>query len=236
MAIVTLSGQVGSGGQEIGRETATLLGADFVDRELLAEAARRTGIGLQEWTAHDMHVATMTERIAHLFQGFLERSALGYTGDPYLSGEPILSRTYQQMAESPTTPEHHLNNQRFLDVTTQIIRELADIGNVVIVGRGASYLMRDNPRALRVLTIASREVRERVVVERQRVQPAEAARYVESEERHRVAFLKKFFHVDPLDPNDFDLVLNTGRLDARQYAEVVAIAARALDARVVGGA
>ena len=236
MAIVTISGEIGSGGQDIGREVARLVGADFVDRELLAEAARRTGIELPEWTAHDMRVATLAERVAHLFQGFIERSAQGYAGDPYLSGEPILSRTYEQLAQPPSTPEQQLDDQRFLEVTRQIIRELADMGNVVIIGRGATYLLKDHPSALHVLTTAPRETRVRLTMDREQLPQEDAERSVHDQERHRVAFLRKFFHVDPLDPELFDIVLRVGRLSLNQYAEIVAAGAKALDARVLGGA
>lgn len=236
MAVVTISGQTGSGGQEIGREAAQLLGYGLVDRELLAEAARRTGIGLQQWTAHDMRLATTAERVAHIFQSFLEKSAIGYPGDPYLGGEPLLSRTYEQMAGASTTPEQHLDDQRFLTVTTTIIRELAEIGNVVIIGRGASYILHGHPRAFHVLTIAPREYRVRTVMDRERMTKEQAEHEVASQELHRTAYLQKFFHVDPMDPTAFDLVLQTGRLNLRQYAEMIALGVEALDARVVGGA
>jgi cytidylate kinase len=236
MAIVTIAGQYGSGGQDVGREVARLINAEFVDREILAEAARRTGISEQEWEARDMRVATLQERIARGFQAFLARSAAGYTGDPYLSGEPLLSRTYEQQAAEPTTPEQQLDDQRFLEVTTQIIREIAELPNAVIIGRGASYILHAHPRAFHVLTIAPKEYRARVVLDRDRVSMEQAVRIADEQERHRHAFIRKFFHMDPLDPTPFDLVLQTGRLDIRHYAEIVAAGARALDARVLGGA
>ena len=235
MAIVTISGEIGSGGQEIGREAARLVGADYVDRELLAEAAQRTGIELREWTAHDMRVATLSERVTHLFQSFIQRSAQTYTGDPYLSGEPILSRTYEQLAQPPSTPEQQLDDQQFLEVTTQIIRELAEMGNVVIIGRGATYLLNDHPSVLHVLTTAPLATRVRLIMNREQLSQADAEWSIDDRERHRIAFLRKFFHIDPLDPEAFDIVLRTGRLGLNQYAEIVAAGARALDARVLGG-
>lgn len=236
MAIVTVSGQVGSGGQEIGQQAAQTLGAEFVDRELLAEAAKRTGISLEEWAARDMRVAGLTDRIAHLFQAFIERSATGYSADPYMSGEPLLSRTYEQQASAATTPEQQLDDHLFLDVTTQIINELAELPNVVIIGRGASYILKDHPRVLHLLTIAPVEYRVHLVMDRDHIPHEEATQRVEEQERHRQAFIRKLFHVDPLDPSSFDMVLRTDRLSVRQYADIVVEATRALDARVVGGA
>ena len=43
MNVVTLNGQLGGAAREVGQEVARRAGADYVDRLLLAEAAKRVG-------------------------------------------------------------------------------------------------------------------------------------------------------------------------------------------------
>ena len=235
MAIVAISGQIGSGGQGIGREVARQIDGEYVDRELLVEAASRTGINLEEWAARDMRVASLTDRIAHIFQVFIERSAAGYSGDPYMSGEPLISRTYEQQATQAATPDQRLDDRRFLEVTTEIIREMAEPSHAVIIGRGAFHILKDHPRVFHLLTIAPADYRVRIIMERDQLSHDDAVKFVEEQERHRQTFIRKFFHTDPLDPSAFDMVLSTHRLSVRQHADIVVAAARSLDARVVGG-
>ena len=145
MAVIAIAGQIGSGGQDIGQEVANILEAEFVDTYLLTEAANRTGMSREEWDARDMRVDSLADRVARLFQTFIQRSAASYTADPYMSGEPLLSRTYEQAAAQPSNEEQTLDDQRFLEVTTEIIQELARLPRVVIIGRGATYILKTTP-------------------------------------------------------------------------------------------
>ncbi len=233
MAVIAIAGQIGSGGQDIGEEVAKLLEAEFVDTFLLSEAANRTGMSQEEWDARDMRVDSLTDRIARVFQTFIQRSAASYTADPYMSGEPLLSRTYEQAAAAPRNEEQTLDDQRFLEVTTEIIRELARLPRVVIIGRGATYILKDNPRVFNVLTLAPRDTRIERYAKRRGVPTDDARRAVDDQEHHRQAFLRKFFGVDPFDPSWFDVVLRVDRLDIRHYAQMVTAGARALDEALV---
>ena len=51
--VVTIGRQVGAGGREIGPRLAAALGVPFYDRELLAEAARRSGLCEEVLSRHD---------------------------------------------------------------------------------------------------------------------------------------------------------------------------------------
>ena len=229
MAVIAIAGQIGSGGQDIGQEVANLLEAEFVDTYLLTEAANRTGMSREEWDARDMRVDSLADRVARLFQTFIQRSAASYTADPYMSGEPLLSRTYEQAAAQPSNEEQTLDDQRFLEVTTEIIQELARLPRVVIIGRGATYILKDNPRVFNVLALAPRDVRIRRYAERASMSVDEVRKDVDDQEQHRQAFLRKFFGVDPFDPSWFDMVLRVDRLEIKHYAQMVATGARALD-------
>ncbi len=229
MAVIAIAGQIGSGGQDIGQAVAEELEAEFVDQFLLSEAANRTGMSIEEWDARDMRVDSLADRVARVFQTFIQRSAASYTADPYMSGEPMLSRTYQQAAAEPRTDEQTLDDQRFLEVTTEIIQELARLPRAVIIGRGATYILRNNPRVFNVLALSPRDVRIQRFAERNGVPVGQAGREVDDQENHRQAFLKKFFGVDPFDPSWFDMVLRVDRFDVKRYAQMVAAGARALD-------
>ncbi len=233
MAVIAIAGQMGSGGQEIGQEVANLLEAEFVDTYLLSEAANRTGMSREEWDARDMRVDSLVDRVARVFQSFIQRSAASYTADPYMSGEPLLTRTYEQAAARSLNEEQTLDDQRFLEVTTEIIRELARLPRVVIIGRGATYILRNNPRVFNVLALAPREVRIQRQATRRGLSIAEASREVDDQEHHRQAFLRKFFGVDPFDPSWFDVVFRVDRLDTKHYAQMVATGARAVDEQLL---
>ena len=236
MAIITISGQYGSRGSEIAKETANLLGFDLIDRDLLATAAQRTGIDIERWNQKDMKVDTVKDRLSVILETFLSRSGAAYLGDPYLSGEPLISRTYAQQSDEPKNEEQRLDDTKFLEITKNIIEELASQPNLVIVGRGSSYILEDHPRVLHVLITAPEENRVIWAMQNDGLSKEDAVKAVRERGKYRQAFIKKFFHADALDPGWFDIVLQTHRLSNVQYAAVISEAARGLDARVVGGA
>jgi|TARA_B110000263_G_C15300278_1_gene507612 cytidylate kinase len=236
MAIVTISGQYGSSGAQIASRVAEILAVDLIDRDLLSAAADKTGIDLEQWRNKDMRLDSLPEKVSKFFQLFLSRSGMAYLEDPYLSGEPLISRTYMQQSYDPANEDQKLDDNLFLEVTSSLIRELSVNNNLVIVGRGAPYILHENPRAFHVLVTAPEENRIEWVAENDGLSILEATKIVREREKFRQAFIRKFFKVDALDVSWFDLTLHTGRLSFEQYASFIVEGAKALDANVVGGA
>ena len=98
MAVITINGQIGTGAPEISSEVARLLGIDYVDRLILAEAAKRLGATVEALAEREQRPLTRGDRIARFLQSALERSAAAGTGgDPYFGPGlgTMLGREYQ---------------------------------------------------------------------------------------------------------------------------------------------
>src|SRR3972149_11926176 len=95
MPVVTMSGTIASGARETGWAVAASLGIDFVDQQLLVDAAKRLGVPVDVMAGRDERCPSFRERLAALLRSLLERSAAG--GDPLTGAgglEVILGRTY----------------------------------------------------------------------------------------------------------------------------------------------
>lgn len=230
MAVVTLTGKLGSGAREVGETVAGLLGVDFVDQQIMVEAAQRCGVPVGAVAEHDERRGSLRERLSVMLRTFLERSAA--SGADPLTGvtglETILSRTYAEMAAHE---EPQLSDRLYLETVTAIIRELAQRGDIVVLGRGSQMILRDLPGALHVLCVAPKELRIRRFAQREGLSPEEAGRRLLEGDRARCAFYKKFWKVEVEDPYLYDLTVETSRLGIELAAELVANAARAKAAR-----
>lgn len=230
MPVITITGLNGSGALEIGADVANRLGIDYVDRLILAEAARKTGAPVAVIADRTDRVPTMGERIAGFMRSVLERSAVaGPGGDPYFGGgvDALLVREYRDMPDV-STPGEEVQDRRLVEVLSGVMRELAQTQRVVIVGRGAHAILRDWPNALHVFLIASLEKRVQRVMARERMAHVEAERYVLTNDKGRIAYYHRYFKVNPHDPQQYHLTLNTDRVGDVAAAEVVASAARHL--------
>lgn len=228
MPVITISGSIASGAREVGQALAALLRIHYVDRQLLVEAARRCGVPVVTMAQRDERCASLGERLAAAVRSLLERSAAG--GEPLAGSglEFLLSRTYMELTAERGGQE--LTDDLYLRTMTDLIRELAQGGNVVIVGRGSQMILRDLPGALHVLCLAPREVRIQRLALREGLDPEEAAHRLAEIDRARASFYHKFWKVDPDDPSLYDLTIETSRLPYPRAAEVVAAAARAVEA------
>ena len=225
MAVVTFSCPIGAGGNEVGVLTARLLNANYVDRLILAEAARRVGSTVAALSEKDERVIRRRHRVAYLLQNLLERSAMsGAAGLPYFSQALayLPAEEYTDLVEEPITAAQRLKDQQFIEVTSAVINDLATAGEVVIIGRGSNIILKDMPGVLHVGLIAPPELRIRTIIERQHLKWSDAEKYMTDMEKARIAYFRKFFKVRPDDPNLYHMVLNMGTVSVNTAAKIVA--------------
>lgn len=231
MPVVTIAGEFGAGGREIGEMVAQQLGAHYVDREIVAQAAKKLGASPQELARKDDHLSSRGERLGRALEEVLRKSALGGGGDPYLgtSGlEMLLSRSYQETM-SPDASE--VDDARYLSAVQSVIREVAQEGNVVIIRRGGQFVLKDLPNALHVFVYGPMESRIRLVMAREKLNRAVADKLIRDTEREWLGYFKKFYKADVRDPRHYDLMVSTAKQPFATAARIVTHAARVLAVR-----
>jgi cytidylate kinase len=108
----------------------------------------------------------------------------------------------------------HLEHQpfgpdRMVEVGEQVMREIAEQGNCVIVGRGAPYFLRDRSDVFHVFLYAPRGEKLRRIQEQGRsLQDAEDL--VDSVDRERMLFIKHYFGADWPTRSLYHMMINTG--------------------------
>jgi cytidylate kinase len=111
--------------------------------------------------------------------------------------------------------------QAYLEAVESIVGELAEKGNVVIVGRAGQAILQNHPQVLHLRVMAPLETRIQRIVEAHKISPQAAAAQVQDSDRYRADYLKIFYHIDWEDPTLYHLIINTGRIDLKTSAEVV---------------
>ena len=232
MATITIDGQMGSGGRDLGVSVARILEADYVDRWILAEAAKRMGATVEALSQKEKQTGRISERIAGMLQTLLERSAVaGAGGDPYFGPgiEAILARPYEEITPSPITKGQELDDSTFIDVTSGVIKDMATMGNVVIVGRGSCVILKDDPAVLHVGVVAELHDRIERIMERLHLDRAEAEKYTKNSDRARRTYFKKFFKVSPMDPMLYHVVINMSTMSFDYATTLIAEMAKSLE-------
>ncbi|NPV03220.1 MAG: cytidylate kinase-like family protein [Syntrophaceae bacterium] len=124
--------------------------------------------------------------------------------------------------------ERHVWPYEFLEHLTKVIGAIGAHGNAVIVGRGAGFIL--PPEAcLRVFVIAPLDVRVNNVATFFKVSKEEAKQRILTVEAERVAFARKYFNLDLLDPSHYDLVINTQYFNLDEASKIVIAAYQSKD-------
>jgi hypothetical protein len=177
----------------------------------------------------DERPSTIGERVAAALRSLMERSAAAGGMDPVEGGglEMVLARTYAEAAELPGEPERgQLDDARYLQTLTSVIKGLAARGNVVILGRGGQAILAHDPDALHVFVHAPKDRRIETLVARDGMAPQAAERRIKESDEHRRAFHRRYFKVDVDDVALYDIAINAGRIAPDAAVDIVAIAAR----------
>ena len=155
--IITIGRQFGSGGKEVGIRVAKELGIPFYDKELLQEAAKKSGL---------------CEKI---FENFDERpKSLLYS---------IAMDSY--MFALPGTGAGDSLEQQVYLATFDTIRHIASQGPCVMIGRCADYALAANPNHLSIFIHAPMDVRIQRVAKRQNISPEEARKLIIQTDKRR---------------------------------------------------
>jgi cytidylate kinase len=182
--VLTVEREYGSGGGEIAAILAQRLGWKLWDQALTNEIAR-----LMECDCRV--VEERAEKRDPLFHRLLMAFMRG-------SHEGSLNAPRLKIADAECIRE----------VTEQVVKEAAQCGGCVIVGRGSAYYLDDRPDAFHVFIYAPFDNKVRRL-QAEGKSEREAIHLAESVDRDREAFIRQYFKVDWPDRHRFHLMVNS---------------------------
>jgi cytidylate kinase len=197
MAVITISRQYGAGGKTLGKMIADELGYAFADSEIITRVAEMANVST--------HWVEMVENEAG---GKLSRFI------SKMVSKPLVDRILKD-------ERGYIDENTYLDYLVLIIAQIADEGDVVILGRGSQYILDDHPDACHILMINEFENRVRFLQEHYELSDSRARRVVKAEEKRRKALYQKLGKTDYDDPFLYHLVLNMSKLSLDEAKKMI---------------
>jgi cytidylate kinase len=114
--------------------------------------------------------------------------------------------------------------QRYFEALEKTMRELANRGDVILVGRGGNCFLRDDPRAFHARLVSPMAIRCRRVMEYRWVREAVAKKQIAESDSQRRRFHESYFGIDWSNPLEYHTTVNSGRL-ALVALDLIAVAA-----------
>jgi len=219
MSVITISRQLGSGGDMIAAHICEQLNYRYFDKEMMVEAAAYVGLGEAE-------VIDFTED-RYKVQDFISRLL---RLRPRTIKEVIFREDQHGVVETLTL--RTLDEKDCVSLVRYTVERAYSEGNIVIVGRGGQAILRDKPGVLHVRVIAPEETRFQHLRAVGMSGVSEIKLKIRESDRASAEYLKRFYHIDWNDSELYDLVLNTARIDTASVAEIIIAAVRAIEQKV----
>ena len=222
MAVLTVSREYGSRGEEITQKVASELGYSYFDKDILAGVARIANTTEDEIRQYD-------EKDEHGLHTFLKKL---FVARPLVVAEfpyyypPTIPL---DLSIEPVENEPRLDPESVTAFFHQVVEELWRRDNVVIVGRGSQKILASRPRTLHVRFVATIQDRCKQIMAADSLTHVEAAKKILAIDKGRANYLKQHRDADWTDATLYHLVINTSLIPVNQAVKIITQALRDID-------
>ena len=193
--IITIGRQYGSAGREIGNIVADRLGIKLYDKEMLARAAKDSGICEEIFETHDEKPTN-----SFLYSLVMDTYSMGYSGN-----------TYTDMP---------INHKVFL-AQFDAIKNIADEGPCILVGRCADYALENYDNMISVFIHADMESRIKRIAGKYDLTDAKAKDRIVKTDKKRASYYNYYTNKKWGDAASYELCLDSSKLGIEGTADAI---------------
>ena len=193
--IITIGREFGSAGREIGYKVAKEFGIKRYDKEMLARAAKESGICEEIFESHDEKPTS-----SFLYSLVMDTYSMGYSGN-----------TYTDMP---------INHKIFL-AQFDTIKKMADEGPCVIIGRCADYALEDYPNVVSVFITGDEADKIKRVSELYNVDEAKAKDLMIKTDKRRSSYYNYYSNKKWGDPKSYDMCINSSAVGQEGAVDII---------------
>ena len=193
--IITIGREFGSAGREIGYKVAEAFDIKLYDKEMLARAAKESGICEEIFETHDEKPTN-----SFLYSLVMDTYSMGYSGN-----------TYTDMP---------INHKVFL-AQFDAIKKIADEGPCILVGRCADYALESYKNVVSVFIHADLEARIRRIARIYDLTDAKAKDMIIKTDKTRSSYYNYYTNKKWSDAESYELCLTSSELGIEGTAKAI---------------
>ena len=195
--IVTIARQYGSGGHEVGEIVARENNLVFHDKSLIELAAQKSGIDMELLKKADEDVTP----------SFLYSIAVG-------------NYSVYPLAINMSPYEMPINDKLF-NLQADIIKEEAEKGPSVFVGRCADYILNDFKKVIKVYIYADISTRAKRIAQIENVSESDARVLIYKNDKKRANYYNYYTSLKWGKSDNYNLMIDTGAVGTQGAAQII---------------
>lgn len=194
--VITIGREFGSGGLDVARKLSEKLNVKYYDKELLAMAAKESGLCEKIFENHDEKPTN-----SFLYSLVMDTySVSGYTSAPFL--------------------DMPLNHKVFL-AQFDAIKKLAEKESCIIVGRCADYALSEHPNCISVFIHADMDFRIKHVMDTFDLTKEKAKDMIQKTDKKRASYYNYYSSKKWGDSRSYNLSLDSSQLGLDGCVEMI---------------
>ncbi|MBQ9783959.1 MAG: cytidylate kinase-like family protein [Clostridia bacterium] len=194
--IITIGREFGSGGRELGKRLAELLGIAYYDKEIVEEISKRTQLA-------EGYVQQIVEQKSGVFFPITIGRTFHSPGGDYLLKQ--YTSVYAEQAN--------------------VLREMAERSDCVIVGRCGDYILREY-QPMRLFVYADDDAKfarcRQKADEHEHLSDQELRRMIKKVDKNRAKYYNYYTGRTWGDRTNYDMCINTSSVPVKELAEALA--------------
>lgn len=184
--VVTIGREYGSAGRQIGTALAAELGIKCYDKELLALAAKDSGLTEELFHSHDEKPTN-----SFLYSLVMDSYSMGYSTPSFID-MPLNQRVFMAQHDS--------------------IKKLAESESCIIVGRCADYALKNHPCCISVFIKADMDAKIKRIMRIYNYNENKARDLIVKTDKKRANYYNFYSNKKWGDSRSYDLCIDSGRL------------------------
>jgi len=196
MAVITISKECGTESEKLASVLAKKLGWEYIGKKLVAKIAKELNI---------------SESDVEMFRKDSESRLLRF-----------VDRFTCSMVQKVVDREYGcLDDKNYFNTTKKLVEDVYTAGNAIILGWGGQCILREKPDVLHVRLIKDKEAKIKTIMEDLHMDHKAVENHIKREENDSKSYIKHYFNKDWNDARLYDLVINMGKINIEQAAEMI---------------
>lgn len=189
--VIVISRQFGSGGRKIGKMLSDRLQIPYYDMALIEIASKRSEANYEDLLEVD------EKKVSPKWYAFPVEVGMEY-----------------QLKKIPI-------NEELFSLQAEIIKDLANQGPCIMIGRCADYILRENERMVSVFIHADMETKLESVCSHYNVGKEEGISLIKKTDKQRSAYYNYYTEYKWGDINNYDVVLNRTSIGVERCVQIL---------------
>jgi cytidylate kinase len=222
MSVITISREYGSDGRTIAQKVSEAMSYHNIDKELLVEVAQKAKVPVSEVERYDEQPEHPALRILRKFL------TPGYADT--LTGlseyEWWATATVPELSDKTELALTTMDEEVYVKLTAEVAAQLAEQGNIVLLGRGGQAVLSDRKDALHVRVVATEDFKIEIAKERDDLDADDdAIKRIKEVDDRRKTYIRRHYNLDWDDARFYHLTVNTGLLGVDGAVDTIVCAA-----------